>query len=76
MSVERDGRCLVCRPVVRMRNGADHTGVDFFLRCMKCSRRTTYHVEGHGPKASPEIVKMLRNEWRSGRIAEPDQKAS
>lgn len=61
-------KCLICRPVVRMTAGADHCGEDFFLRCQKCQTRTTCHVEGWGPLASPEIVKMLRKEWRAGRI--------
>jgi len=63
------GKCLVCRPVLRVIDGADHVGVDFFLRCPRCQTRTTHHVEGYQP--TPEIRRLLRKEWRAGRIETP-----
>lgn len=65
------GKCFICRPVVCSIGGGDHVGEDFFLRCPKCRTRTECHVEGYSP--TPEIAKILRKEWRAGRIASPPQ---
>lgn len=31
------GKCLSCRPKLRSTEGADHTGRDWFLRCLACN---------------------------------------
>lgn len=62
-------RCIRCRPVLRMTEGADHVGLDFFLRCPRCGTRTTHHIEGE--RKTPEIEAMLRREWRAGKTETP-----
>ena len=62
-------RCFWCKPVLHQCGGGDHVGEDFFLRCKQCGTRTTHHIEGYFP--TPEIKKMLRREWREGRIEAP-----
>lgn len=62
-------KCFWCKPVFRMTEGADHSGMDYFMRCPKCQTRTACHVEG--VRLTPKIKKMLRREWREGRIETP-----
>lgn len=58
-------KCLVCRPRLESTEGADHTGRDFFLRCLKCGTRTANHVEANYPG---EAEPLLRLEWRARRF--------
>ena len=46
--------------------GADHTGVDAYLCCTRCTLRTEQHVECH--EVTPEIRRMLDGEWDAGRL--------
>lgn len=57
-------KCWFCKPVVVGVDGADHVGVDAYLRCTKCGWRTLYHVEC--VNLTPEVERILRNEWRAG----------
>lgn len=58
----------VCSPVSTWTQGDDHTGIDAFLRCPICRRRTKTHVECH--EVTPAIRAILQREWRPGNITE------
>lgn len=64
----------VCEPTVYTREGADHTGVDAFLQCPVCGRRTETHVEC--AQVTPEVRNILADEWKKrtrdfwGRLSE------
>jgi hypothetical protein len=60
--------CLICRPRVFTVEGADHTGQDAFMRCTRCHRRTTHHVECE--RITEKVRQILRREWFSGRVEE------
>lgn len=45
--------------------GAEHTGLDAFLRCEKCRSRTIAHVECE--RLSDDLRQILMREWRAGR---------
>lgn len=53
---------LICKPAVVTREGGDHTGLDAFMRCPVCRRRTATHVECE--RVTPEVERVLRREWR------------
>lgn len=46
------------------REGADHTGVDAYLRCTNCGLRTVNHVEC--PDVTAEVRAILDAEWAKG----------
>lgn len=58
---------LFCKPGAFTAEGADHTGVDLYLKCRDCGRRGDHHIECERP--TPALVKDLRREWRRGAFA-------
>lgn len=58
-------KCWFCRPVIITREGADHVGLDAFMRCEKCGWRTMNHVEC--VSVTPNVRAMLSREWRGWR---------
>lgn len=59
------GKCLICvRVSAVFREGADHHGIDVYLRCRRCGNRTISHIECH--RVTPLIIRQLRGEWRRG----------
>jgi hypothetical protein len=67
--VSGTGLHLVCRPKVYSTEGADHVGIDAFMRCPVCRRRTIYHYEY--VSITPKVREFLAKEWRAGRTAQP-----
>ena len=55
---------LRCKPVVITREGADHTGLDAFLRCPDCQLTTVNYVECL--RVNDSVRRILRDEWRRG----------
>jgi hypothetical protein len=66
-------RCLICHPRIVTREGGDHTGVDAFMRCTRCRRRTVNHVECE--RVTDQVRRLLRKEWFSSRT-QPSQETS
>lgn len=58
---------FICKPTVFVAEGADHTGVDLYLKCKSCGARGEHHIECDMPNAP--AVKSLRREWRKGAFA-------
>lgn len=50
----------VCNPQRMRREGADHHGIDVFIRCNTCGREGPY-VEC--VKTTPEVAKMVVDGW-------------
>lgn len=61
----------ICSPSPHWTEGADHTGIDAYLRCPICRRRTATHVECE--RVTPEVRRILRGEWRPGNIEPKDR---
>lgn len=51
-----------CNPAFRMTGGADHFGVDVFVRCLLCDRRTETHVECIAP--NDRVHELMAIEWK------------
>lgn len=56
----------VCFPIPTWQEGADHTGIDAYLKCPICGKRTETHVECE--RVTPEIRRILKGEWRPGNL--------
>jgi hypothetical protein len=55
---------LFCKPAIVLRNGEEHFGLDAFMRCRVCRKRTANHFECEA--LTPALEQALRREWRFG----------
>ncbi len=58
------GECKHLRAETFTQDGADHIGVDLFVKCPDCRLRGP-HVECH--RATPELRRMVWNAWNDDR---------
>jgi hypothetical protein len=64
---------LLCRPELDLREGAEHSGLDAYLRC-RCGRETLAHLECDG-EPTIKAQAALRREWLFGKTRRPEQGA-